>query len=299
MKSKLKLAKKTHQLKVSLCFLGLLGIGVQVQAETITVGGFNFTEATILSNVYANALKKGGVTVKTRLNLGNREIVLPALRSGEIDVVPEYPGALLNYYQPNATATSLKQVNAELSKLIPNNLALLNSSSANSITAWAVRQETAKKYNLKKLSDLTPIAPQLIIGGPPEFPKRSLGLPGLNKVYGLKFKEVKVLDMGGPLVRMALNSGKIDVGTVISTQGNIAKEKWVILADDKHQQPDQNITPLIRKAVLTPKVTKILNEVSSKLTTPVLISLNQQVDVQRKDPNTVAREWVEANISAK
>jgi osmoprotectant transport system substrate-binding protein len=85
-------------------------------------------------------------------------------------------------------------------------------------TAWAVRAETAKKYQLTKLSDLQPVAHQLTIGGPPELAVRALGLPGLKRVYGLEFKAVKSLDMGGPLTRLALNSGKIDVATVVSTR---------------------------------------------------------------------------------
>ncbi len=81
----------------------------------------------------------------------------------------------------------------------------------------------------------------------------------------LSLKAVKSLDMGGPLTRLALNSGKIDVATVVSTQGNLAKEKWVVLEDDKHEQPSQNVVPLVRKASLTPEISAVLNEVSGKL----------------------------------
>ncbi|WP_319950879.1 glycine betaine ABC transporter substrate-binding protein, partial [Klebsiella pneumoniae] len=83
-----------------------------------------------------------------------------------------------------------------------------------------------------------------------------------------------------PLTRLALNSGKIDVATVVSTQGNLAKEKWVGLEDDKHEQPSQNVVPLVRKASLTPEISAVLNEVSGKLDNATLIALNQQVDLQ-------------------
>lgn len=282
--------------KLSLLAAGLFSISFTTLAETVTIGGANFTESSILANIYASALKKNNIDVKTRLNLGNREIIIPALKSGEIDIVPEYLGALLNYYDGKTLATTQSDVSAGLAKVLPAEFTLLTPSSASSVTAWAVRAETAKKYGLTKLSDLTPVAHELVIGGPPEFPVRALGLPGLKRVYGLEFKEVKSLDMGGPLSRLALNSGKIDVATVVSTQGSLAKEDWVVLEDDKHEQPSQNVVPLVRKAALTPKIDGILNQVSHKLDNTALVELNKQVDLQHKDPAAVAEQWVNANL---
>ncbi|MEX0494430.1 ABC transporter substrate-binding protein [Raoultella terrigena] len=286
-----------RRFRLSLLAVGLLGLSFSSLAESVTIGGANFTESSILANIYASALKKNNIAVSTRLNLGNREIIIPALKSGEIDIVPEYLGALLNYYDGKTLATSQSDVSAELAKVLPADFTLLTPSPATSITAWAVRADTAKKYGLSKLSDLQPIAHQLTIGGPPELAVRALGLPGLKRVYGLEFKAVKSLDMGGPLTRLALNSGKIDVATVISTQGNLAKEDWVVLDDDKHEQPSQNVVPLVRKASLTPTVSKVLNDVSGKLNNATLIELNQQVDLQHKDPAAVAEAWVNDHLA--
>lgn len=104
--------------------------------------------------------------------------------------MPEYLGALLNYYDGKTLATSQSDVSAELAKVLPADFTLLTPSPATSITAWAVRADTAKS-TAGKLSDLQPIAHQLTIGGPPELAVRSLGLPGLKRVYGLEFKAVK------------------------------------------------------------------------------------------------------------
>lgn len=286
-----------RRLRISLLAAGLVSLSFSALAESVTVGGANFTESSILANIYASALKKNNIEVKTRLNLGNREIILPALASGEIDIVPEYLGALLNYYDGKTLATRQRDVSAELAKVLPADFTLLAPSPATSITAWAVRAETAKKYHLKTLSDLQPIAHELTIGGPPELAVRALGLPGLKRVYGLEFKAVKSLDMGGPLTRLALNSGKIDVATVVSTQGNLAKEDWVVLVDDKHEQPSQNVVPLVRKASLTAEIGNVLNDISGKLDNAALIELNQQVDLQHKDPAAVAEQWVNANLT--
>ncbi|WP_256572669.1 MULTISPECIES: ABC transporter substrate-binding protein [unclassified Pseudomonas] len=264
-------------------------------AQSITIGGANFSEQTILANIYASALKNQGIDVKTRLNLGNRQIIAKALENGDIDVVPEYIGSLLSFYDDKTALTSQKEIVSALQQKLPAGLQLLEPSAAGSITAWAVTRKTAEKYNLHSLSDLAPVSGDLTLGGPPEVTTAALGLPGLKAVYGINFKSVKSLDMGGPLSRLALNSGAIDVATVVSTQGILAKEPWVVLEDDKHQQPLQNITPLGRKALLTPEVTKVLNEVSAKLTDDDLKQLNRLVDIDHKDPAKVAAQWVAEN----
>jgi len=278
----------------------LLGLGLLVgstlaSAQSITIGGANFSEQTILANIYASALKNQGIDVKTRLNLGNRQIIAKALENGDVDVVPEYIGSLLSFYDSKTALTSQEQIVSALKQKLPADLQLLEPSSVGSITAWAVTKTTAEKYNLRTLSDLAPVSGELTLGGPPEVATSALGLPGLKAVYGINFKSVKSLDMGGPLSRLALNSGAIDVATVVSTQGILAKEPWVVLEDDKHQQPLQNITPLGRKALLTPEVSKVLNEVSAKLTDADLKQLNRLVDIDHKDPAKVAAQWVAEN----
>ncbi|MCJ8208026.1 ABC transporter substrate-binding protein [Pseudomonas sp. RGM2987] len=294
--------KRTLRLKARLPLPAslLLGLGLLVgstfaSAQSITIGGANFSEQTILANIYASALKSQGIDVKTRLNLGNRQIIAKALENGDVDVVPEYIGSLLSFYDSKTALTSQEQIVSALKQKLPADLQLLEPSSVGSITAWAVTKTTAEKYNLRTLSDLAPVSGELTLGGPPEVATSALGLPGLKAVYGINFKSVKSLDMGGPLSRLALNSGAIDVATVVSTQGILAKEPWVVLEDDKHQQPLQNITPLGRKALLTPEVTQVLNEVSAKLTDADLKQLNRLVDIDHKDPAKVAAQWVAEN----
>lgn len=296
---KIGLFNKYKTLRNTLLALSLAAAGFAAQAETVTIGGANYSEQTVLANIYASALRQQGIDVKTRLNLGNREIIIPALQSGELDVVPEYIGALLNYYHGGSESTTQQQVTEELVAALPEDLVLLQTSPGGSITAWAVREETAKKYNLKTLSDLAKVAPELVVGGPPEVAVRALGLPGLERVYGIKFKSFKSLDIGGPLSRLALNSGKIDVATIVSTQGDLVKEKWVVLEDDKNEQPAQNVVPLIHKGSISPKAEQILNNISAKITTQDIINLNKEVDVDRKDPAKVADRWVQEKLAAK
>jgi osmoprotectant transport system substrate-binding protein len=262
--------------------------------SSVIVGSTNFPEQLILAQMYAAVLEKAGVDVTTRLNLGNREVVFPALEKGEIQLLPEYNGSVLSFLDPNATATTSEEVNTALAPLLQaKNLVALQQSPAEDKDGWAVTKETAAKYNLQKIGDLKPVAGQLVVGGPPELKTRPAGLPGLKKVYGIPdFKEFKALDAGGPLTVSALKKGDIDVGRVFTTQGVIAAEEWVLLEEDKPLEPAQNVVPIGRTDAMTDQVKNVLNALSAKITTEELTKLNAQVDVDKKDPEQVARDWL-------
>jgi osmoprotectant transport system substrate-binding protein len=125
MKQLFSISAHRRRLRLSVFTAGLLSLSFNALAQDVTIGGANFTESSILANIYASALKKNDIAVKTRLNLGNREIIIPALQSGEIDIVPEYLGALLNYYDGKTLATSQSDVSAELAKALPADFTLL------------------------------------------------------------------------------------------------------------------------------------------------------------------------------
>jgi osmoprotectant transport system substrate-binding protein len=262
--------------------------------SSVIIGSTNFPEQLILAHMYAAVLEKAGVDVTTRLNLGNREVVFPALEKGEIQLLPEYNGSVLSFLDPKATAVSSEEVNTALAPLLQaKNLVALDQSPAEDKDAWAVTQETATKYNLRTLDDLKPVAGQLVVGGPPELKTRPAGLPGLKRVYGVgDFKEFKALDAGGPLTVSALKKGDIDIGRVFTTQGVIAAEGWVVLEETKPLQPAQNVVPVGRTDAMTDQVKGALNALSAKITTEELTKLNAQVDVEKKDPEQVARDWL-------
>ena len=262
--------------------------------SSVIVGSTNFPEQLILAQMYAAVLEKAGVDVQTRLNLGSREVVFPALEKGDIQLLPEYNGAALTFLDPKATAVASDEVNTALTPLLDaKGLVALQASPAEDKDAWAVTKETSDKYNLHKISDLKPVASQLVIGGPPELKTRPAGLPGLKRVYGIgDFKEFKSLDAGGPLTISALKKGDIDVGRVFTSQGVIAAEAWVVLEEDKPRQPAQNIVPIGRKDKMTDQVKQALDALAPKITTEELTKLNAQVDVEKKDPESVARDWL-------
>jgi osmoprotectant transport system substrate-binding protein len=231
--------------------------------------------------------------VQKKLNLGTREVVFPALKSGELSVIPEYTGALLGYLVKGKTkATKEKKVLSDLRSHMPKGVVALEPSSAQDKDALVVTQETAKKYHLKTISDLKGVAPKLVVGGPPELKTRFIGLPGLKKVYGVHFKSFTPLDAGGPLTKSALKNGDIQVARLFTTDASIAKNNWVTLRDDKDLIPTQNLIPVIRKDAKNPTVTKALNTLSSKLTTENVTRLNAKVQIDKQDPAKVAKQWL-------
>jgi osmoprotectant transport system substrate-binding protein len=261
-------------------------------SDTIVVGSANFPENVLLANIYAGALAAKGVKVSTKLNIGSREVYVPALQDGSIDLIPDYTGNLLTYIDKTATQVTSDDVYAALQTKLPAGLTVLNQSTAEDKDAVVVTKETADKYKLKSIGDLAPVGKNIVLGGPPEWKTRPTGVPGLKAKYGITFKSFKSLDAGGPLTINALKSGQVQAGDVFTTDPNILNNGWVALEDPKSLFAAQNVVPLINKSKATATVSDALNAVSAKLTTPVLADLVKQVVADKKDPETVAKDFL-------
>jgi osmoprotectant transport system substrate-binding protein len=264
---------------------GLAGGGSS--KDGVTIGTANFTENQILGFLYAAVLEAAGVKTTVRPNLGTREILIPALRGGDIDLLPEYQGALLHYLDPKAEATEEGEMQNALAVALPAGLQILPYGLAEDSDAFAVTRETADRYGLKTLADLAKHNGQLVIGAAPEVKKRVVGVVGLADEYGVEFKEFKSLDSSGPLVKGALKKGDVDVANLFTTA-----EGWVVLADPKNLIPGQHVVPLIADRKADSTVRKALARLGATLTTEQLTDLNRQVDKDKKDPEDVANTWV-------
>ncbi|MFE7172007.1 ABC transporter substrate-binding protein [Streptomyces sp. NPDC057616] len=254
----------------------------------VTIGTANFTENQVLGYLYAAVLKQAGVKVTVRPNLGTREIVIPALRSGDIDLLPEYQGALLNYLDPKATASEEGAMQNALTLALPKGLQILPYGTAEDSDAFVVTRETARKYGLTSLADLTKQNGRLVLGAAPEVKKRRVGAVGLKDVYGVEFKEFKSLDSDGPLVKGALKKGDVDVANLFTTDTDIKANGWVVLTDPENLIPSQHIVPLVADRKADDTVRKALARLGNVLTTAQLTELNRLVDKDKKDPEEVA-----------
>ncbi|CAM5653143.1 MULTISPECIES: ABC transporter substrate-binding protein [Streptomyces] len=272
---------------------GSAGSGGGSSKGGITIGTANFTENQVLGYLYAAVLEAAGVKVSVRPNLGTREILIPALKGGDIDLLPEYQGALLHYVAPKATATEEGEMQNALTVALPSGLQVLPYGMAEDSDAFVVTRETAEKYGLTSLADLKKQNGKLVIGAAPEVKKREVGAVGLKDVYGVEFKEFKSLDSSGPLVKGALKKGDVDVANLFTTDTDIQANDWVVLSDPKNLIPGQHVVPLIADRKADSTVRKALAELGNTLTTEQLTELNRLVDKDKKDPEDVANAYAE------
>lgn len=262
-------------------------------SDSIIVGSADFPESQLIAKIYAEALKSKGVQVTEKPSIGSREVTIPALKDGSIDLMPEYGGALLQYLDSATKAVTSDEVTKELSTKIPSGLTQLTASKAQDKDVLAVKKETAEQHNLKSISDLQPVAKELVLGGPPEWKTRINGVAGLKSVYGLDFKEFSALDAGGPLTLNALLSGQVQVADLFSTDPALAANNLVALEDDKNLFLSENIVPVINEKKSTATVKEVLDKVSAALTTEDLIEMNGRV-AKFEDIGQIAKDWLKS-----
>ena len=258
----------------------------------IVVGGANFSESTLLAEIYAGALKAKGIDATTKPNIGSREIYLRALEDNSVQVFPEYTGALAFNYDKAYTGTDPDEVYQHVQQVLPKTLTVLDKSAAEDNDSIVVTQATADKYKLKSIADLKAVANDLTLTAPPEFKGRPQGIPGLEKTYGVMFKSFRPLTGQG--IVQALKNGQADAANIFSTDPAIAANGFVQLEDTEKLFGSQNIVPLVR-ADRADEVKAALNAVSAKLTTEAVAGMLKQTDIDKKDPKAVAQEFLTAN----
>jgi osmoprotectant transport system substrate-binding protein len=262
------------------------------QAE-ITIGSKDFTEEILLGEMYAQLLEHHGLTVRRRLGLGGTQVAMAALLRGSIDLYPEYTGtAWLSILRGGK-----RDPHGDLSQAVARayrqrfDLEWLAVAPMNDTQALAVTQELAQHLQIRTLSDLAKQAPQLRLGAVPEFLDRADGLPGLRSAYGgYQFAHVYLLDSG--LKYRALNAHQVDVVVAFGTDGALAHDKLLVLRDDRHFWPEYHVAPVVRRATLQrfPQIASVLNPLATTLTDDAVRSLNEQVDIEKRDIALVASE---------
>ncbi len=265
-------------------------------AGSLTIGSADFTENTILAYVYGDALAAKGVKVSYKVNIGERAAYMAALKAGSIDFIPEYSGSILDYLDTSATAKSPADVAAALKTVAASsNLTALNYAAAQDADTITVTKATATKYNLKTISDLVPVASKFTYGAPPNMKTRVDGIPGFEKVYGLKFGRFTPLAASGLITQTALKNGSVDAADIFSTDPSIVTDGFVSLVDDKSVFAAQNIIPLVTTSKVTDTITSAANAVSAKLTTIELATMVNDVVNKKMDPQAVAKAFDTAN----
>ncbi len=267
--------------------------------KTVKVGSADFPESKIIAEIYAQALEANGFDISRQFGIGSRETYVPAVRDHSIDLIPEYTGNLLQYFDSETKATDPDAVLLALYQALPGDLAILTPSPANDQDTVAVTSETAKKWNLKTIGDLAEHSAEVKFGGPSEFLNRSEGLPGLKEKYGLDIAPgnfVSISDGGGPATVRALVDGTVTAADIFSTSPAIPQNDLVVLEDPKNNFLAANVVPLVASQKMSDELKTVLDAVSAKLSTEALIEMNTATSGNGGiDPSEAAANWIRDN----
>jgi osmoprotectant transport system substrate-binding protein len=268
---------------------------------SLTIGSKNFPEQEILGEIYTQALAAAGYKAKSDLSLGSETVALKTLKGGQISGYPEYASTALTSFfglepeeVPSDATEAWEKANAEFEK---EGLEAFEPTPFASANAVGLLKSTAEKYDLKTVSDLEGVSEKLSLYGSPECRQRIDCLAGLEKLYGLKFKEFKPVDIS--LRYTVLEKGQADLSILFTTDPQLAaeKEKFVILEDDKHVFPAGNILFVTSKKVAEeagPDYEKTILNVQKGLTLPVVQELDARVELEKETPKEAAAAYLEA-----
>jgi osmoprotectant transport system substrate-binding protein len=291
-----------HLASLRTIFLGVvaaMALSTTVQAQTVVVGGKNYTEQQLMAEMTSQLLKAKGFTVDKRAGLGTAPL-RQAQENGQVDVYWEYTGTSLITFNKitdkldaDATYAKVKQLDAA------KGLVWLNPSKANNTYALAMRKADAQAKGIATLSDLAAKmkgGEALKFGCNAEFYARPDGLKPLEETYGFTFGRENVVRMDTGLVYQALRDKQVEVGLVFATDGRIPAFDFVVLKDDKGYFPPYAMTPVIRKEVLdkNPTLAEPLNALSAKLDDATMAGLNAAIDVEKKSVEDVAGTYLKS-----
>lgn len=273
--------------------------GGSTSVQTVTVGSPTADssvapQSQIVAEIYAGALTAAGIPAVTKPESGAIDSYVQGLQDGSVDVVPDYSGSLLSHVDPESSEVSADDIYKALPDKLPDGLAVLEASKAESKDAMVVTKVTAEKYQLNSIEDLAKVCKDVIMAAPATFETRPDGLPGLMANYGCEFKAFKPFDDGGGnQTLLALLADDVQVADIYTTTPSISDNDLVVLEDPKNNFKAQQVLPLYNKAKLSDKAKEALNAVSRILTTDDLVNLNRAASgSQKQSAKDAATAWL-------
>jgi len=276
----------------------ILLFSLSIFAKTpITVGSKGFTESILTGEMIAVLLEeKYDQPVSRKLNLGGTKIVFDALVSGDIDVYPDYTGTgyvmILKQSQKRNSEDTFNYIYDKFKK----NFGLIWSRplGVNNTYALAVKKDNPYFEDISTVSQLAKKSEKLIFAAPHEFMERQDGYKSLTKEYNLKFDPDKIVAMQAGLMYTAINSAKVDVIVVYSTDGRIKANDLKLLEDDRSFFPPYQLALLAKETSLKrhPSLLKVFKDLDNKVTSQEMTRLNNLVDQKNVNPRVVARNFL-------
>ena len=259
-------------------------------SSTIVVGSQDYYSNAIIAEVYAQALENAGYTVDRQMRIGQREVYMPEIEAGSIDVFPEYTGNLLQYLDSNATARSADEVYTALPGALPQGLRALDQAPATDQDSYVVTAEFAQEHSLASIGDLAGAGP-VTLGGNSELETRPYGPAGLSQTYGVTVAFTPIEDSGGPLTVKALRDGDIQLANIYSSDPALADGTVTVLQDPKGLFLASHVVPLA-SARVDDRAASIINRVSGALEPSDLVEMNRASTREQKSASTIAQEWL-------
>ena len=269
---------------------------------SVTIAGQDFTGGQVMTELYSQLLESEGYTADVQL-VSTRDLYMPELMSGRVQVVPEYLAGITDFLNTeangaNAKPVSTSDVDETLSALEPlaedAGITMLEPAQASDQNAFFVTTERAEEEGLVTLSDLAATDEPVVLAAPPDCKGRDDCEKGLSEVYGLDITEILPTGYGTTQTKDAVSEGEADLGETGTTDGSLGELDLVLLEDDKGIQPAQNLTPAVNSEWFAEnnEVEEVLNDFSAQFTTEDLAALSLEVDVERADPAEVAEEYL-------
>ena len=257
---------------------------------TLVVGSQDYYSNEIIAEAYAQALEGAGFTVDRQMRIGQREVYMPELEAGSIDVFPEYTGNLLQYLDPDATARSTDEVYDALRSALPDGLHALDQAPATDQDSYVVTTDFAQEHSLTSIGDLAN-AGTLTLGGNSELRTRPYGPTGLSDLYGVTVNFTPIEDSGGPLTVKALKDGDIQLANIYSSDPALADGTLTVLTDPKGLFLASHVVPLA-SARVDDATAAVINRVSAALEPADLVEMNRASTQEQRSASQIAREWL-------
>ena len=259
--------------------------------DTLVIGSQQYYSNEIIAELYAQALEAKGYTVDRQYQIGQREVYLPELESGKIDVFPEYTGNLLQYYDKEETAKSPEEVETALAAALPDGLTALKAAAASDQDSYNVTKEFSEENDITSLADLKNYSGTLTLGAPPENAERPYGPPGLKSIYGVDVTSTPIDDGGGPLTVKALTDGSVQLADIYTASPLITENDLVTLEDPENMILPQNVVPIVSDKVDS-DAQDVIDSVDAVLSASDLQQLNSKSQTDKESSATIAKDYL-------
>ena len=257
----------------------------------IAIGSQAYYSNEIIAELFAQALEAEGLTVDRQYQIGQREVYMPELESGALDVLPEYLGNLLQHYDSEAVSATPEEVHSALAEALPDGLRVLDFAEATDQDSYTTTADFASANSLTAIGDLAGVDEDLKIAANSEFDVRPYGPDGVESVYGVDVTVVPVEDSGGPLTVQALLDGDVQLADIYTADPAIAENDLVVLEDPESMILPQNVVPVVSEKV-DDAAAEAIDAVLAQLSADDLVELNRQSVVDQASSAEIATGWL-------